>query len=203
MDQSSAVVVTGKDGLRGTVKASQLQGRSDAQVLIRLENGQEVLGPTASLVPLADGSYYVSLSLADLQGRMHTRQVGETIVMPVIVEDLNVQTRQVETGVVRLTKAVHEREELIDEPLWQDKVEVKRVAINRVVDGPLSVRHEGDTMIVPILEEILVVEKRLMLTEEIHISKQRIETHKPQRVTLRSEEVTVERIDNHQHKENH
>jgi stress response protein YsnF len=99
--------------------------------------------------------------------------------------------------------AVHEREELINEPLWQEKVEVKRVAVNRVVDGPLSVRHEGDTMIVPILEEILVVEKRLMLTEELHISKQRMETHKPQRVTLRSEEVTVERIDNHQHKESH
>jgi len=118
------------------------------------------------------------------------------------VEDLDVQTRQVETGGVRLTKVVREREELIDEPLWQEKVEVKRVAVNRVVDGPLSVRHEGDTMIVPILEEILVVEKRLMLTEEIHISKQRMEIHKPQRVTLRSEEVTVERIDNHQHKEN-
>jgi len=58
-------------------------------------------------------------------------------------------------------------------------------------------------MIVPILEEVVVVEKRLMLKEELHISKQRIETHKPQRVTLRSEEVNVERIDNHQHKENH
>lgn len=203
MDQSSAVVVTGKDGLRGTVKASQLQGRGDAQVLIRLENGQEVLVPTPSLVPLADGSYYVSLSLTDLQGYMHERQAGETIVVPVIVEDLDVQMRRVETGAVRLTKTVHEREELIDEPLWQEKVEVKRVSINRMVDGPLSVRHEGDTMIVPILEEVLVVEKRLMLTEELHISKQRVETHKPQRVTLRSEEVSVEHIDNHQHKENH
>jgi uncharacterized protein (TIGR02271 family) len=203
MDQSSAAVVTGKDGLRGTVKASQLQGRGDAQVLIRLENGQEVLVPTPSLVPLADGSYYISLSLADLQGYMHERQAGETIVVPVIVEDLDVQMRRVETGSVRLTKTVHEREELIDVPIWQEKVEIKRVTVNRIVDGPPSVRHEGDTMIVPILEEVLVVEKRLMLTEELHISKQRIETHKPQHVTLRSEEVSVEHIDNHQHKEAH
>jgi len=201
MDQSSSVVVTGKEGLRGTVKASQLQGRSDPQVLMRLDNGQEVLVPTASLVPLADGSYYVSLSLADLQGHMSARQVGETRIVPVIMEELDVQTRQVETGAVRLTKTVHEREELIDEPLWQEKVEVKRVAVNRVVDSPPSVRHEGDTMIVPVLEEVLVVEKRLMLIEELHISKQRVETHNPQRVTLRSEEVAVERIDGHQHKE--
>jgi len=122
MEQSSAVVVTGKEGLRGTVEASQVQGRGDQQVLIRLDNGQEVLMPTAALVPLADGSYYVSLSLADLQGRMSARQVGETRIVPVIMEELDVQTRQVETGAVRLTKTVHEREELIDEPLWQEKV---------------------------------------------------------------------------------
>jgi stress response protein YsnF len=44
------------------------------------------------------------------------------------------------------------------------------------------------------VEEVLVVEKRLMLREEIHIRQQRIETHQPQRVTLRSEEVQVERV---------
>jgi stress response protein YsnF len=43
------------------------------------------------------------------------------------------------------------------------------------------------------VEEVLVVEKRLMLREEIHIRKQRIEMHQPQRITLRSEEVQVER----------
>lgn len=53
----------------------------------------------------------------------------------------------------------------------------------------------GDVMIVPLLEEVLVVEKRLMLKEELHISKRRTEVHNPQRVILRSEEVTVERID--------
>jgi stress response protein YsnF len=76
--------------------------------------------------------------------------------------------------------------------------EVKRLTVNRVVDGLLSVRYEGDTMIVPILEEVLIVEKRCMLKEELHISKRRVETHTPQRVTVRSEEVTVERIENPQ-----
>ena len=44
------------------------------------------------------------------------------------------------------------------------------------------------------VEEVLVVEKRLMLREEIHIRTQRIETHQPQRITLRSEDVQVERV---------
>jgi stress response protein YsnF len=42
---------------------------------------------------------------------------------------------------------------------------------------------------------VLVVEKRLMLKEELHITKGEIETYKPQRVTLRTEEAVVERVD--------
>ena len=203
MNQFSAVAVTGKDGLHGTIlKESPLQDRSDPHVLIRLDTGQEVHVPNAALVPLADGTYYIAMGLTDLSGGLHDPQDRE-IIVPVIVEDLDVQTRQIETGAVRLTKTVHEREELIDPPLWQEKVEVTRLTVNRMVDGPQSVRYEGDTMIVPILEEVLIVEKRFMLKEELHISKRRVETHTPQRVTVRSEEVTVERREHPQQKEGH
>jgi uncharacterized protein (TIGR02271 family) len=75
-----------------------------------------------------------------------------------------------------------------------DEVVVERVPINRVVEGPVSVRSEEDTLVIPLLEEVLVVEKRLLLKEEIRITKQRVETHAPQRVTLRREEAVVERI---------
>jgi stress response protein YsnF len=63
-----------------------------------------------------------------------------------------------------------------------------------VVDGLIPVRTEGDTTILSLVEEVLVVEKRWMLREEIHIRTQRIETHQPQRITLRSEDVQVERV---------
>jgi stress response protein YsnF len=39
-----------------------------------------------------------------------------------------------------------------------------------------------------------VVEKRLMLKEELHIRKRRVERHQPQCVTLRHEEARVEHI---------
>ena len=116
------------------------------------------------------------------------------MVVPVLVEELEVQKRLVETGKVRITKVVHERETLVDEPLFHDKVAITHVPIQRVVDGPVPVREENGTTIISIVEEVLVVEKRWMLQEEIHIHKQRIETHRPQRITLRSEEVQVERV---------
>jgi uncharacterized protein (TIGR02271 family) len=118
------------------------------------------------------------------------------LVLPVIVEELDVHKRRVETGTVRITKIVQEREVLVDEPLWRDEVDITRVPVQRVVDGPIPVRYEGDTMIVSLLEEVLVVEKRLLLTEELYIRTQRVETHHPQRVTLRSEEARVERLNN-------
>jgi stress response protein YsnF len=55
------------------------------------------------------------------------------------------------------------------------------------------IRQEGDTIIVPILEEITVIEKRLLLKEEIHIRRQEIVQHIRQPVRLRSEEVSLER----------
>jgi uncharacterized protein (TIGR02271 family) len=100
----------------------------------------------------------------------------------------------VETGRVRIRKMVHEHEEIVDPPLWRDEVVIERVPINRVVEGPMSVRSEEDTLIIPVLEDVLVIEKRLLLKEEVRITKRRVETHTPQRVTLRREEAAVERI---------
>jgi len=69
--------------------------------------------------------------------------------------------------------------------------------VDRVVAGPVPVRHEGDTMIVPVLEEVLVVEKRLVLKEELRVTRRRVETREPQTVTLRREDVVVERFTAH------
>jgi stress response protein YsnF len=90
---------------------------------------------------------------------------------------------------------VHAREVLVDEPLLREEVAIERVPVNRVVEGPIPVRYEGDTMILSLLEEVLVVETRLLLTEELRITTRRTETHTPERVMLRHEDVTIERVD--------
>jgi uncharacterized protein (TIGR02271 family) len=117
-----------------------------------------------------------------------------TLVVPVVAEELKVEKRQVETGKVRISKRVREHEEIVDEPLMREEVHVERIPINRMVDGAVPIRYEGETMIVPILEEVMVVEKRLMLKEELHISKRQTEVHNPQRITLRAEEATIDRF---------
>ncbi len=119
----------------------------------------------------------------------------DTRVIPVIEETLDVQKRQVETGGVRIIKVVHEREEVVNVPRVREEVTVERVTLNRLVDTPVSMRQEGDTLIIPLLEEVVVMEKRLMVKEELRITTRRIEEQASQQVTLRREEVVVERLD--------
>jgi stress response protein YsnF len=50
-------------------------------------------------------------------------------------------------------------------------------------------------MIISLVKEVPVVEKRLMLTEELRITRRSTEHRESLPVTLRSEEVTVERLE--------
>jgi uncharacterized protein (TIGR02271 family) len=198
MNPPDAVRVTDQEGVHGTIDTAAwpLDG-SRAEVLVQLESGQQVLLPLKALIRQDEGRYYVPMALTDLE---HGRRAGTDpseppLMLPVIVEELEVQKRTVETGRVRIHKIVQERETLVDEPLLQEDVVIDRVPINRVVEGPIPVRYEGETMIVSLLEEVLVVETRLLLREELHLTKRRTETHQPARVTLRREDVTIERVD--------
>ena len=58
-----------------------------------------------------------------------------------------------------------------------------------------ATRTEGDITIVPVVEEVLVVEKRLMLKEELHIRTRTETTTIEQPVTLRRQRATVDRLD--------
>ena len=118
-------------------------------------------------------------------------------VVPVVREELAVGKRTVETGEgIRVTKTVSERQQVVDELLAKEDVAVERVSVNRVVDAASipGIRQEGTTIIVPVLEEILVVEKRTIVKEELRITSTRREVREPAKFVLRSEEVSVERF---------
>ena len=191
--------VIGKDGLRGRLEvAMPKSGQTDVSLPIRLETGERIMVPSDFLKKQKDGTYRASVSFAELQadGSVLRQDAGaETQTIRLVEEELHVGKREVERGRVRITKRVEHQEGTLDEPLLQERVEVERVPVGREIDGPVEVRREGDITIIPIYEEVLVVEKRLVLKEELHIRKERQEVHDPQHVTLRREYVDVERIE--------
>jgi uncharacterized protein (TIGR02271 family) len=113
-------------------------------------------------------------------------------VIPVIQEAVTIEKREFESGRVVVHKTVVERDEVVDIILRQQDLSVERVPVGRVVLEAPQTRQEGDTLIVPILEEVLVVEKRLVLKEELHIRKQSSERTEQKTVRLRSEQVEIE-----------
>ena len=119
---------------------------------------------------------------------------SERRVVPLAEEYLHVAKRHVEEGLVRVRTSVREWDKVIDEPLTREEVHVQRVPVNRWVDSPPQVRTEGETTIVPEYEEVLVVEKRLILRAEVRITRKAVEHRSPQRFTLRREEAHVERV---------
>lgn len=115
-------------------------------------------------------------------------------IIPVLQEEVKVTKKIIETARVHLSKTITEATESFDIPIAEEEIVVKRVPKNEWIDSmPAASRYEGDVMIIPVLKEVAVLEKRLMLVEEIHVSKlktERIETHK---AVVRKEEVNVTR----------
>lgn len=168
-------------------------------VLLHLQDDRVVMLPSDALVAEPDGRYRLRvgrayLDAADAEGEgVAVGSTDEEAFIPIVVEEVAVGKRRVESGRVRIRKGVETREESVDVPLFREVVEVERVAVNRPIDAPVGVRHEGDVMIVPVIEEVLVVEKRLVLKEELRITRRRVEERATERVTLRTETATVER----------
>lgn len=197
MSRSRSMDVITKDGLHGVLETPiQPSEAGNRKVVLHLDNGQEILIPAELFALQEDGIYYLPLSLSGFQAGQEAQQPtsSNNMVIPIIEEKLAVHKHRRQTGVTRVSKRVHEHEEIIDEPSIAEEVEVTRLPVNKRIDEPVSVRQEGDTTVIPVVEEILVVEKRLVLKEEVRVTRRRKEIRNPQQVTLRKEEVTVERI---------
>lgn len=197
MNIQDSTVVFDSRGQRGRADLTQLlqQGQGTAQVLVQFEGHAPVLVARDLLNLQTDGSYVLPWSVAELATQSAAAALPETTVFPVIEETIQVYKAQVESERLRIKKVVHEHQETVDLALLTEELEVRRVPINQIVAGPVAVRQEGDTLIVPVYEEVVVVQKQLLLKEEVHIRKQQSEQHRPETVTLRKEEVLVERID--------
>jgi uncharacterized protein (TIGR02271 family) len=114
--------------------------------------------------------------------------------LTLLAEELTVEKEAIETGRVRVSKQTHAREVAVDEELLRENAEIETIPIGRQIFEMPSVRHEGDTTIVPIVEEILHTERRLILKEEVRITRRRTTEQFHDRVTLRYQEAVVTRV---------
>jgi uncharacterized protein (TIGR02271 family) len=119
---------------------------------------------------------------------------SDTEVIPIAEEELRLDKRMVTTGKVRVRTSVDIETEMVKATLEGETVEVTRVPIDRIVDHAPDIRTEDDVTIIPILEEVLVVEKRLVLKEELHVHRRRTTEDVETPVELRKQRAVIERV---------
>jgi uncharacterized protein (TIGR02271 family) len=116
-------------------------------------------------------------------------------VIQLVEESVSVEKERVVTGRVRVSTSSSEVEKLAQATLAGTRVEVTRERLDREIDAVPETRVDGDTTIIPIVEEIVVIEKRLVLVEEIRIRQIATSEEVSVPVTVRKQTATVERID--------
>lgn len=115
----------------------------------------------------------------------------EAASIPVVEEELKIDRREVETGRVRVRTVPEEQTRVVSDRLLRTDVTVERVPKDEEIDAVPPVRDEGETVVVPVVEERLV--KRLFLVEEVRLTRRASTEEFEQPVQLRSERVVVER----------
>ena len=128
-----------------------------------------------------------------------SHQAENVAIIPVVQEFITVTKDVVETGKVHIRKTITEEEVSLNIPLIQEGYQIERRAGSKeLLTQHPSIRHEGENMIIPVVKEVLIVEKRYEVVEEVHVIKTRTEVPHLQQVSLLKESVEIERTtDNH------
>jgi uncharacterized protein (TIGR02271 family) len=120
--------------------------------------------------------------------------IDQNLVVPLLAEEVSVGKKQVATGRVKVATVTHSREELVEQALQSERVEVERLPIGQVVARIPEVRTEGDTTIIPVVEETIVLQRQLVLKEEVRIRRIRETQNYRENVVLRQQEAVITRV---------
>jgi len=195
MGEPARVMVSSASGQNMMLQPGSYQV-DNGMLRIGVDSFQAEQSLMSSSGQLLEGDIYRTQTLGGAGDvEMREVQAGQGLVVPVIREEIRVDRHEVEKGGVRVHKRVEEREEVVEQPTFREEVTVERIALGRPLDQAIGSRQEGDTLIIPVLEEMLVVEKRLVLKEEVRITKRRINEVEQARVLLREEHVEIEQLD--------
>lgn len=135
-------------------------------------------------------------SVGGAHDRLRLVRAVEELVIPIAAERLHVGRQVVESERLRVHIGATTREQEVPATtVTHEELDVERVRCDREVADAPRVREEGDTVVIPVVEEVLVVRKALMLREEVRVRRRRVERQQPAtRVALRSEHAEISSV---------
>jgi uncharacterized protein (TIGR02271 family) len=197
--------VEATDGRLGTVDEVILHpdGKGIAYVVVRRGWSNEHLLVPAELIGAVNGPREVRLSVSREEARARAHEVpadalllardrGTEVVIPIVEERLIADKRTVDLGELRIRKHVDEVEEAVRQSVTRDDVLIERVQMDRPLDEPVASRQEGEWTVFPIMREVLVVKKQLMLVEEVRVTTRQVTEEQEVREVTRHERLELE-----------
>jgi hypothetical protein len=186
MPEMQAYPVTTTSGRKGRVfRKARFLDRSDTN-RIEFDDGAQLQVPPAALTIQPDGSF-----LFDDAGTPPPPTAPEPVAetptaanVPGPAPHKPPAPHNTEEQVMQTMADNNAQPITFSDPLFTENVHVENVAVNRIVDGPVQVRQEGDVTIIPVIEEVITIQKRLLLKEEIRITRSRTEVREPRRLVL-------------------
>ena len=122
------------------------------------------------------------------------RRSGESVQLPVHAENAVVHITRRERGRVRVSKTREDRQVIVTAPAVRRDVVVERVPIDRFVEHRTGIRQEGDTLVIPVFEEVPVVVMKTKLKEEVRVTTRTSNQSRRTPISIRRETVTVDRL---------
>lgn len=167
---------------------------SDAQLVVRLVDGERTMMVPYNVIDAGGSTEDLVVIQGAVGDLLDTRMdIGEhqAETFALSAEEAIAHVHEVDRGRVLIDKTVEMVPHEAEVEVGNDRVEVERVAVDEEVDTPPSTRQEGDTLIVPVVEEVLVVTKRYRIIEEVRVTKHRDITTERFQEELKREVVTV------------
>lgn len=113
--------------------------------------------------------------------------------IPILSEQVEIEKRRVEGDRMTIDIQTESEIETVSETLLNEEVDVHRIAVGRRVDARPDIRQDGDTIIIPIIRERLVLKKELFVEEELHIIRKVVPETVTEDVKLRRQRAHVSR----------
>jgi uncharacterized protein (TIGR02271 family) len=190
--------VEATDGRFGTVQSVIARPGSGAISYLLVRHGDGLVSLPAELI--AEVVSPVEVRLGATRDDVRSRIAGtgraidesEQIRIPIYEERLQTEVRPVDLGEVRIHKTVEHVPTTTTRTVERDEVEIERVRVDRLLDQPVQPYQDGEWTVVPVMEEVLVITKQLVLTEEVRIRTRRVAEEQEVYEVLRRESVSVE-----------
>lgn len=157
--------------------------RVSRDLIDRVDRGVLYLNVNCRQVPRASAAVTATHRLKD---------PGSRLTIPVSEEVVEVHPRIVELGHLHIRKKV---DEYLDERtvrLMHHEVRVERVPIDEVIPEPIEPYMDGDVYVVPVIEEEVVIQRRLRLKEELRVHRSVAERDESIQTPFLRERVIVE-----------